>query len=72
MKFEDFLKKFGEKVKNERLKKGLNQEEFDFGDYAISVRTIQEIEAGRTNFTAKSLFYISKHLKIKPSDLIDI
>ncbi|MCW7512126.1 helix-turn-helix domain-containing protein [Leptospira levettii] len=72
MNFDDFLIKIGKKVKELRISKKLNQEDLDFGDYAVPVRTLQEIEAGRSNFTAKSLFNIAKHLKTKPSDLLDI
>ncbi len=72
VKFEDFLKKTGAKIQKLRKEKGLTQEDFDSGDYPVSVRTLQEIEAGRTNLTAKSIYNISKHLKVKPHELLDI
>lgn len=71
VKFDDFLKKIGINIRNLRNERGLNQEDFDSGDYPVSVRTLQEIEAGRSNLTVKSLYNIAKHLKVKPKDLID-
>jgi transcriptional regulator with XRE-family HTH domain len=70
--FDDYLKKIGKKIQSLRKEKGLTQEDFDSGDFPISVRTLQEIEAGRTNLTIKSIYNISKHLKVKPHELLDI
>lgn len=72
MKFEDFLKKVGKNVQRLRIESHLKQEDFDSGDFPVSVRALQEIEAGRANLTAKSIYNISKHLKVKPHDILDV
>ena len=72
MELEEFLKRLGKKIQKMRKERGLTQEDLDEGDYAIPVRTLQDIEAGRANVTASSLFKIAKHLKVKPKDLMDI
>ena len=46
--------------------------DLDIEPNEIPVRTLQDIENGRTNVTLKNLFYISKKLDVKPKDLIDI
>lgn len=72
MELEEFLKKTGRNIPKLRKEKGFTQENMDEGDYAIPVRTLQDIEAGRTNFTASSIFKISKRLKVKLKDLLDV
>lgn len=72
MDFEEFLLKVGKNIQAVRKEKGLTQENMDEGDYAVPVRTLQDIEAGRANFTANSIFKLSKRLKVKPKDLLDI
>lgn len=70
--FEEFLSKVGKNIQSIRKEKGFTQENMDEGDYAVPVRTLQDIEAGRANFTANSIFKLSKRLKVKPKDFLDI
>ncbi|MFB5652884.1 helix-turn-helix domain-containing protein [Leptospira wolffii] len=72
MDFEEFLIKVGKNIQKIRKEKGFTQENMDEGDYAVPVRTLQDIEAGRANFTANSIFKLSKRLKVKPKDLLDL
>ncbi|TGL18015.1 XRE family transcriptional regulator [Leptospira bourretii] len=72
MELEEFLNKIGKKIKKLRKEQGLTQENLDEGDNAVPVRTLQDIEAGKANVTIESLLKISKHLKVKPKDLIDV
>ncbi|AMX57878.1 MULTISPECIES: helix-turn-helix domain-containing protein [Leptospira] len=72
MELEEFLQKVGRKIQAIRKEKGFTQENMDEGDYAVPVRTLQDIEAGRANFTASSIFKLSKRLKVKPKDFLDI
>ncbi|WP_061250344.1 helix-turn-helix domain-containing protein [Leptospira alstonii] len=72
MELEEFLQKVGRNIQKVRKEKGFTQEGMDEGNYAVPVRTLQDIEAGRANFTASSIFKLSKQLKVKPKDLLDI
>lgn len=68
----EFKKKMGMKIKKLRVAAGLTQESMDEGEFAVHYRTIQEIEGGRTNPTIDTIFKISKRLKVKPKDLLDV
>ncbi|TGL99673.1 MULTISPECIES: helix-turn-helix domain-containing protein [Leptospira] len=72
MELEEFLIKIGKKIQKIRKEKGLTQENLDEGAFPIPVRTLQDIEAGKANVTVGSLLKISKHLKVKPKDLLDV
>ncbi|XDD44712.1 helix-turn-helix transcriptional regulator (plasmid) [Leptospira sp. WS60.C2] len=73
MDLDEYLLKIGQKVKKIRAEHALTQESFDdLGENSVPVRTLQEIEAGKSNFTIKTLYKISKKLKIKPKDLLDV
>ncbi|MCW7498425.1 helix-turn-helix domain-containing protein [Leptospira levettii] len=73
MDLNDYLEKIGQKVKRIRAERALTQESFDdLGEFSVPVRTLQEIEAGKSNFTIKTLYKISKKLKTKPKDLLDV
>ncbi len=72
VRIEEFLTKIGKNIQKIRKEKGLTQENLDEGDFAIPVRTLQDIEAGKGNVTVKSLFKIAKQLKVKPKDLLDV
>lgn len=72
MELNEFLKKTGNQIRKLRLEQGLTQENLDQGKYAIPVRTLQDIEAGKSNFTASSLLKLAKQLKVSPKDLIDV
>jgi len=63
------MRKVGKRIRALRLEKNLSQEAMDeFGD-ALSVSTFQEIEAGRRNPTALTLFMIARRLKVDMSAL---
>ena len=72
MEYQEFIKKLGKKIKSLREAKGLTQENMDEGDFAISYRTIQDIESGRSHASVRSLYKIAKQLKVKPKDLLDV
>ncbi|EKO26498.1 DNA-binding helix-turn-helix protein [Leptospira interrogans str. UI 12621] len=44
----------------------------DEGEYAISYRTVQDIENGQSHPSVRSIFKISKRLKVRPKDLLDV
>ena len=63
------LEKFGNKVREERLKQGLSQEEL--ADRAGVHRTyIGMIERAEKNITLENIEKIAKALGMKPSNLI--
>lgn len=69
MTIKSTLKKFGDKVRKERHKKGLSQEEF--ASIAGVHRTyIGMIERGEKNITLNNIEKIAKALGMKPSELI--
>ncbi|TGN11598.1 helix-turn-helix domain-containing protein [Leptospira bandrabouensis] len=72
MELEEFLEKIGRKIQKIRKDRGLTQENLDEGEFAIPVRTLQDIEAGKANLTASSLLKIAKQLNVKPKDLLDV
>lgn len=55
---------FGARIKKLREKKGLTQEDMDFDEWAIPVRTIQAIESGRTDIKFSTAYKISKKLDV--------
>ncbi|WP_061270733.1 helix-turn-helix domain-containing protein [Leptospira interrogans] len=72
MEYEEFIRKVGTKIKEIRVSKGITQEAMDEGEYAISYRTVQDIENGQSHPSVRSIFKISKRLKVKPRDLLDV
>jgi len=63
------LKKFGDAVRKERLKKNLSQEEL--ASKAEVHRTyIGMVERAEKNITLANIAKIARALKIKPSDLL--
>ncbi|QCO35595.1 helix-turn-helix domain-containing protein [Leptospira interrogans] len=71
MEYEEFIRKVGQKIKEIRVAKDITQEAMD-GEYAISYRTVQDIENGQSHPSVRSIFKISKRLKVKPKDLLDV
>ena len=64
----DFLKRIGRNIKTIREKKGITQKELaDLCDFEKP--SMNRLEAGRTNVTAKTLLKIAKALHVDPSDL---
>ncbi|MAO49279.1 MAG: transcriptional regulator [Pusillimonas sp.] len=67
----EFLIKFGEKVKKERESRGLTLDDLEFHS-SIDSSDINKIELGQRNITMKSLIRISHGLKVHPKELLDI
>lgn len=67
----EFLIKFGEKVKKERESRGLTLDDLEFHS-SIDSSDINKIELGQRNITLKSLLRISHGLKVHPKELLDI
>lgn len=67
----EFLVKFGERVKKERESKGLTLDDLEFHS-SIDSSDINKIELGQRNITMKSLLRISHGLKVHPKELLDI
>ncbi|MFA4795099.1 helix-turn-helix domain-containing protein [Leptospira kirschneri] len=72
MEYEEFIRKVGTKIKEIRVSKGITQEQMDEGEFAISYRTVQDIENGASHPSVRSIFKISKRLKVRPKDLLDV
>lgn len=66
----DFLEKFGTRVKSVREKRKLTLNDMEFCT-GIDSSDYNKIELGKTNITFKTFLRISKGLKINPSDLIN-
>lgn len=63
------LEKFGERVKEERLKQGLSQEELA-ARAGVHRTYIGMIERAEKNITLENIEKIAKALGMKPSELI--
>ena len=72
MDFSVFRRKVGRKIRDLRLQRNLTQEDMDEGDSGIPYRTIQNIEAGRSNPSLKTIHKLAKIFQIKPKDLLDV
>ncbi|HMW59303.1 MAG TPA: helix-turn-helix transcriptional regulator [Leptospiraceae bacterium] len=74
MKYPEFQRKVGQKIKSFRESTGITQEDMEFMDHdlQLTVRAYQEIERGKSNVTLKSLFIIARQLGIEPKDLLDV
>ncbi len=65
----DFFKRIGRNIKDIREKNGLNQKQLaDLCD--IEKPSMNRLEAGRTNVTAKTLLKVAKALHTDPSELV--
>lgn len=71
VKYEDFIKKLGLNIKKIRESQGLTQEDMDEGEFAVSYRTVQDIESGRSHASVRSLFKIAERLNVKVTELFD-
>lgn len=69
---DEILKKFGEHVKNLRLKSGLTQDDVVLNGSKITKATISDIENGKRNFAFTTLIDLAKGLNVSPKDLLDI
>ncbi|MCR8649133.1 helix-turn-helix transcriptional regulator [Leptospira interrogans] len=72
MDFTTFRRKVGLRLKELRLERELSQEDLDTGDDGIPYRTIQNIESGRSSINLRTIYKISKKLKIDPRELFSL
>ena len=71
MNEQEYLIKIGEKIKTLRDKRGMEQQDLAAA-CNFEKSNMSRIEAGGTNMTFRTLFKISKALKVKIKDLLDI
>jgi transcriptional regulator with XRE-family HTH domain len=70
LKDEDFIKKFGQKLKQVRESKGLSQEQFSLLT-EVSQSQIARTELGQVNTSISHVATYAKFLKVDPMDLFD-
>lgn len=68
---DELLKKFGEHVKQLRLRSGLTQDDVVLNSSKITKATISDIENGKRNFAFTTLIDLAKGLNVLPKDLVD-
>lgn len=66
---DDRLLQLGQKIRYERLKKGLSQEDLEEKSF-VSRRTISEIERGNADIRYTNLYQIASALGMTVSDLL--
>ncbi len=70
MSFDEFLKKLGLRIKFLRMSKGLNQA--DLASLMSSFENnLSNIETGKKNISAKTIYKIAQALEVEPSKLFD-
>lgn len=67
---DDRLLQLGQKIRYERLKRGLSQEDLEEKS-TVSRRTISEIERGNANIRYTNLYQIASAFELKISELLD-
>ncbi|WP_288243959.1 helix-turn-helix transcriptional regulator [uncultured Chryseobacterium sp.] len=67
----EILKKFGQHIKELRLKSGLTQDDVVLNSSKITKATISDIENGKRNFAFTTLIDLAKGLNVLPKDLLD-
>lgn len=70
LKDEDFIKKFGQRLKQIREKQGITQEQFSLLT-DISQSQIARTELGQINTSISHVATYAKFLKVDPKDLLD-
>ncbi len=70
LKDEDFIKKFGKKLKQVRESKGLSQEQLSLLT-EVSQSQIARTELGQVNTSISHVSIYAKFLKVSPMDLFD-
>lgn len=70
LKDEEFIKKFGQKLKQVRESKGLSQEQLSLLS-EISQSQIARTELGQVNTSISHVSIYAKYLKVDPMDLFD-
>lgn len=71
MNEQEYLIKIGEKIKALRDKRGMEQQDLAAA-CNFEKSNMSRIEAGGTNMTFRTLFKISKALKVKIKDLLNV
>jgi transcriptional regulator with XRE-family HTH domain len=70
LKDEDFIKKFGQKLKQVRESKGLSQEQLSLLT-EVSQSQIARTELGQVNTSISHVSIYAKFLKVDPKELFD-
>ncbi|KFF15732.1 helix-turn-helix domain-containing protein [Chryseobacterium sp. JM1] len=68
---DEILRKFGEHVKDLRIKSGLTQDEVVLNSSKITKGTVSDIENGKRNFAFTTLIDLAKGLNVSPKDLLN-
>lgn len=68
---DELLKKFGEHIKELRLKSGLTQDDVVLNSSKITKATVSDIENGKRNFAFTTLIDLAKGLNLSPKDLLN-
>ncbi|HFK5538327.1 TPA: helix-turn-helix domain-containing protein [Elizabethkingia anophelis] len=68
---DEILRKFGEHVKDLRIKSGLTQDDVVLNSSKITKGTVSDIENGKRNFAFTTLIDLAKGLNISPKDLLN-
>lgn len=68
---DNLLKKFGEHVKNLRVKSGLTQDDIVLNSNYITKATISDIENGKRNLSFTTLIDLAKGMNKHPKELLD-
>lgn len=68
---DEILKRFGEHVKDLRLKSGLTQDDVVLNSSKITKGTVSDIENGKRNFAFTTLIDLARGLNVSPKDLLD-
>ncbi len=65
----DFLAKFGSRVREVRISRGLSQEKLAF-EIGMDLTSVNEIERGKRNPTLRTIVKIAQALGLRPADLL--
>jgi len=68
---DEILRKFGEHVKDLRIKSGLTQDDVVLNSSKITKGTVSDIENGKRNFAFTTLIDLARGLNISPRDLLN-
>lgn len=68
---DEILRKFGQHVKDLRIKSGLTQDEVVLNSAKITKGTVSDIENGKRNFAFTTLIDLAKGLNVSPKDLLN-
>ncbi|WP_223559121.1 helix-turn-helix domain-containing protein [Chryseobacterium lathyri] len=68
---DEILKKFGEHIKELRLKSGLTQDDIVLNSSKMTKATVSDIENGKRNFAFTTLIDLARGLNLPPKDLLN-